>query len=107
MVPHRLAGRPSPNGQHENPFVKERNQINRPPSPPESEQDEDEGDDDESGDDDATLAGYEYCSKEAIRYLMEEEKLDADHPVVRQLQQHLTSRRIHIPSNPGPSSNQE
>jgi hypothetical protein len=36
---------------------------------------------------------------------MEVEKLGADHPVIRQLQQHLDSRRVHVASNPGPSSN--
>lgn len=112
------------------PFVSEEttSRIHRPPSPPESDcssqepshsdDDSDGGDEDSSDDDDddhdeiahvgdATLAGYEYCSKEAIRYLMEVEKLGADHPVIRQLQQHLDSRRVHVASssNPGPSSN--
>ena len=88
--------------------------LHRPPSPPESDcsgrEDEDHDDDDENADSeddgivhgDATLAGYEYCSKEAIRYLMEEEKLDADHPVIRQLQQHLDSRRGYV-GHSGPS----
>jgi hypothetical protein len=111
------------------PFVSEEttSRIHRPPSPPESDcssqepppshsdDDSDGGDEDSSDDDDdeiahvgdATLAGYEYCSNEAIRYLMEVEKLGADHPVIRQLQQHLDSRRVHVASssNPGPSSN--
>ena len=101
------------------PFVSEdASRIHRPPSPPESDcssqhgnsDDSDQGDSSDDDDEigrvgDATLAGYEYCSKEAIRYLMEVEKLGADHPVIRQLQQHLDSRRVHVASNPGPSSN--
>ncbi len=111
------------------PFVSEEttSRIHRPPSPPESDcssqeppsrsddsddgggedSSDDDGDDDEIGHvGDATLAGYEYCSKEAIRYLMDVEKLGADHPVIRQLQQHLDSRRVHVASsNAGPSSN--
>ncbi len=89
------------------PYLSETSRIHRPPSPPESDCSHEEDSDDDSDDDDddhgdAALAGYEYCSKEAIRYLMEEEKLDADHPVIRQLQQHLDSRRA-FASNPGPS----
>lgn len=94
------------------PFISD-SRIHRPPSPPESDcqsQDEDSDDVEEEEEDqvqeDAALAGYEYCSKEAIRYLMEEEKLDPDHPVVRQLQQHLDSRRAHVTLHPGPSSDQ-
>ncbi|KAI9563986.1 hypothetical protein GHT06_007724 [Daphnia sinensis] len=94
------------------PFVcEETSRLHRPPSPPESDcsssdEEEDDSEDDEIGHvSDATLAGYEYCSKEAIRYLMEEENLNADHPVIQQLQQHLDSRRSHVASNPGPSSN--
>lgn len=117
----------APDGQPEpalavavvHPFMSDTSRIHRPPSPPESdcshaeEEEEEDSDDDQDDQDDqedeeddqfgdAALAGYEYCSKEAIRYLMEEEKLDANHPVIRQLQQHLDSRRAHV-ANPGPS----
>ena len=64
-----------------------------PPSPPESEHhssdDDDDEDEDEEEQEDPVMAGYEYCSKEAIRFLLEEEKLSADHPVIRQLLLHL------------------
>ncbi|XP_057371172.1 uncharacterized protein LOC130692114 [Daphnia carinata] len=118
--PHRTAYQAAPGDQQGpgalavalvRPFVcEEASRLHRPPSPPESDcgspDEEDESEDDEIGHvSDATLAGYEYCSKEAIRYLMEEEKLNADHPVIQQLQQHLDSRRSHVASNPGPSSN--
>ena len=42
------------------------------------------------------MAGYEYCSKEAIRFLLEEEKLSADHPVIRQLLLHLEAGRNNV-----------
>ena len=128
LNPHRIA-HPAPDGQQGPPAAlavavvrpfnsaEETSRIHRPPSPPESDcsshnSEDDDSDQDDSSDDDeiaglgdATLAGYEYCSKEAIRYLMEVEKLGADHPVILQLQQHLDSRRVHVASNPGPSSN--
>lgn len=106
----------APNGQQQqepalavvHPYMLDTNsKIHRPPSPPESDCSHDEDNDDDTTDDDsddhgdAALAGYEYCQAEAIRYLMEEEKLDANHPVVRQLQQHLDSRRTFANSNPG------
>jgi hypothetical protein len=73
-----------------NPLVIQR-MDSPPPSPPESScsssQSEDE--DGDQSDDDGLLAGFEFCSKEAIRYLLEEEKLSPDHPVVRNLQLHL------------------
>lgn len=121
MNPHRTVRQAVPAGQQGpgalavalvRPFVcEETSRLHRPPSPPESDcsshddsDEEDDSDDDEIGHvSDATLAGYEYCSNEAIRYLMEEEKLNADHPVIQQLQQHLDSRRSHVTSNPGPS----
>ncbi|KZS06029.1 uncharacterized protein LOC116917793 [Daphnia magna] len=121
LNPHRTAYQAAPGGQQGpgalavalvRPFAcEETSRLHRPPSPPESDcssdnsDEEDDSEDDEIGHGDATLAGYEYCSKEAIRYLMEEEKLNADHPVIQQLQQHLDSRRSHVASNPGPSSN--
>nr|CAH0111182.1 unnamed protein product [Daphnia galeata] len=129
LNPHRIA-HPAPDGQQGPPAAlavavvrpfnsteETSSRIHRPPSPPESDcsshnSEDDDSDQDDSSDDDeiaclgdATLAGYEYCSKEAIRYLMEVEKLGADHPVILQLQQHLDSRRVHVASNPGPSSN--
>lgn len=89
----------------------------RPPSPPESDYEssdlepadlEASFDADEPIPDEVMVAGYEFCSREAIRYLLEEEKLDAEHPVVRQLQMHLERSKSHVvgaePSNPGPSS---
>lgn len=39
------------------------------------------------------LAGYEYCHKEALRFLVEEEQLGPEHPAVRELTAHLSSRR--------------
>ena len=79
-----------------------------PPSPPDSgsesdayatsENDDDEGED---GDDDGELAGYEFCFREAIRYLLEEERLDRNHPVIRQIQEHLTRGRFHLLLNSG------
>jgi len=71
-----------------------------PPSPPESEHqssaDDDEFEADEEQEDDPVMAGYEYCSKEAIRFLLEEEKLSADHPVIRQLLLHLEAGRNNV-----------
>ena len=70
-----------------------------PPSPPESEHhssDDDDEDEDEEEQEDPVMAGYEYCSKEAIRFLLEEEKLSADHPVIRQLLLHLEAGRNNV-----------
>jgi hypothetical protein len=39
------------------------------------------------------LAGYEYCHKEALRFLVEEEHLGPEHPAVRELTAHLASRK--------------
>lgn len=79
--------------------------VIHPPSPPESDHsDAEESDDDDessSSDEDFLLAGYEYCSQEAIRYLMEEEKLDGSHPVIQSLQQHLESRRRQVAGTAG------
>lgn len=61
-----------------------------PPSPPDSECSSEE---DEDGGEDMERAGYEYCAREAIRFLLEEERLDADHPMVRQLRQHFDGQR--------------
>ena len=62
-----------------------------PPSTPESPPESEESDCDD--DDDAEVAGFDYCSTEAIRYLLEQEKLSTDHPLVQQLQQHLLQSR--------------
>ena len=76
-----------------------------PPSPPDSASESDASETSETDDvsdvDDAELAGYEFCSREAIRYLLEEERLDRNHPVIRQLQQHLTPRRFQLLLNSG------
>lgn len=39
------------------------------------------------------LAGYEFCHKEALRFLVEEEQLGPEHPAVRELTAHLSSRK--------------
>jgi hypothetical protein len=67
---------------------------------------EDEDTDDDNADDEnfnemntsfhdreVVLAGYEYCHKEALRFLVEEEQLGPEHPAVRELTAHLSSRR--------------
>jgi hypothetical protein len=67
-------------------------------------EDDDEGDD--NGDDEnynevgmsfhdreVILAGYEFCHKEALRFLVEEEHLGPEHPAVRELTAYLSSRR--------------
>lgn len=60
------------------------------PSPPDSEcSSSDDEDEEAAGPDHMELAGFEYCAREAIRYLVEEERLDAGHPMVRQLRQRL------------------
>ena len=70
-----------------------------PPSPPpssaDSEADSEADSDAESTGDNALAAGYEFCSREALRYLTEEEKLPADHPVVQQLRLHLARPASH------------
>ncbi|XP_049854129.1 uncharacterized protein LOC126335180 isoform X1 [Schistocerca gregaria] len=38
------------------------------------------------------LAGFELCSKEALRFLVEEERLGAGHPAVKTLSAHLSAR---------------
>jgi len=102
----RTSGRQYPDGQqveHQQAVVVAASVVH-PPSPPESEE-EDNVEDEEissssssssSEEENVALAGYEYCSREAIRYLLEEEKLDRNHPVILQLQQHLESRRNHV-----------
>ena len=83
-----------------------------PPSPPESgsesdasvTSDSDEDDVDDADDVAAELAGYEFCSREAIRYLLEEEHLDRNHPVIRQLQQCLSLQRFQLVLNSGSPS---
>jgi hypothetical protein len=64
--------------------------------------DDDNADDDDenynemnnsSQDREVVLAGYEYCHKEALRFLVEEEQLGPEHPAVRELTAHLSSRR--------------
>ncbi|KAK4319080.1 hypothetical protein Pmani_009913 [Petrolisthes manimaculis] len=42
------------------------------------------------------VAGYRDCLKETIRFLVEEESLPDDHPVVRGLAVHLTRQHAHI-----------
>jgi hypothetical protein len=68
-------------------------------------EDDDEEDDDDDDDDnynevdisfhdrEVILAGYEFCHKEALRFLVEEEHLGPEHPAVRELTAHLSSRR--------------
>ncbi|XP_021929181.1 uncharacterized protein LOC110834387 isoform X1 [Zootermopsis nevadensis] len=66
-----------------------------------SEDDFDDEDDDENyseannsfHDREIVLAGYEFCHKEALRFLVEEEHLGPEHPAVRELTAHLSSRR--------------
>ncbi|XP_023715992.2 nonsense-mediated mRNA decay protein 2 [Cryptotermes secundus] len=66
--------------------------------------DTDTGDDDDDDDNynevnnsfhdrEVVLAGYEFCHKEALRFLVEEEQLGPEHPAVRELTAHLSSRR--------------
>ncbi|KAJ9595794.1 hypothetical protein L9F63_013038, partial [Diploptera punctata] len=54
--------------------------------------DEDEADS-SFEDREVVLAGYEFCHKEALRFLVEEEKLGPEHPAVRELTAHLSARR--------------
>lgn len=41
-------------------------------------------------------AGYQDCLKETLRFLLYEENLSADHPVVLGLAQHLTRQHAHV-----------
>jgi len=75
-------------------------------SPSEDSDLEDDDETDDNGDDEnynevnisfhdreVILAGYEFCHKEALRFLVEEEQLGPEHPAVRELTAHLSSRR--------------
>jgi len=75
-------------------------------SPSEDSDLEDDDEIDDNGDDEnynemnisfhdreVILAGYEFCHKEALRFLVEEEHLGPEHPAVRELTAHLSSRR--------------
>ncbi|GFG34892.1 hypothetical protein Cfor_07353, partial [Coptotermes formosanus] len=70
-------------------------------SPSEDSDLEDDDEDDENynevgisfHDREVILAGYEFCHKEALRFLVEEEQLGPEHPAVRELTAHLSSRR--------------
>lgn len=42
------------------------------------------------------VAGYQDCLKETLRFLLYEENLSADHPVVLGLAQHLTRQQAHV-----------
>lgn len=42
------------------------------------------------------VAGYQDCLKETLRFLLYEENLSADHPVVLGLAQHLTRQHAHV-----------
>ncbi|XP_071533903.1 uncharacterized protein [Panulirus ornatus] len=42
------------------------------------------------------VAGYQDCLKETLRFLLEEEHLPADHPVVMGLAAHLTREHAHV-----------
>jgi len=77
-----------------------------PGSPSEDSDLEDDDEVDDNGDDEnynevnisfhdreVILAGYEFCHKEALRFLVEEEHLGPEHPAVRELTAHLSSRR--------------
>jgi hypothetical protein len=75
--------------------------VSGSPSEDSDLEDDDEVDDDENynevnisfHDREVILAGYEFCHKEALRFLVEEEQLGPEHPAVRELTAHLSSRR--------------
>ena len=73
---------------------------------PSEDSDLEDDDEDDDGDDEnynevnisfhdreVILAGYEFCHKEALRFLVEEEHLGPEHPAVRELTAHLSSQR--------------
>ena len=60
------------------------------------ESDTDEDADSSFQDREVVLAGYEFCHKEALRFLVEEEHLGPEHPAVRELTAHLAARRSGI-----------
>jgi len=52
--------------------------------------------DDQDITDPDVVAGYQDCLKETLRFLLEEENLSANHPVVLGLAQHLTRQHAHV-----------
>ncbi|KAG0719979.1 hypothetical protein GWK47_049399 [Chionoecetes opilio] len=66
------------------------------PTPPQSNlPSERQREDEESTADPDVVAGYQDCLKETLRFLVEEERLPGDHPVVRGLVTHLTRQHAH------------